>query len=298
MRKVLFAFLLIFSYCLATNAQLEKEHTFEVPKKEYTPYWDDKDHLGNNNNHWMTSFSFISETYGLIYVIYNPVSLTINFYKEDYSLFRSTNIGPLAPDLNVLVPDLKDALPPCIVIQLVSEKLFDSDNSFELIISMSTWHCITTGTGWGCGYFDEVLILKDNGNVIKRFGDVYCELVYGCDTYKLFVQDYTTGNIDVYPLPGTLPACYGAKNSLRSTDGQADYYRIPAYPNPASTNITIPYALQSGEEVTLSVYSTNGMLKEQRTIKGTGYVRINTSRYPSGVYIYKYGEFSGQFIVR
>ena len=117
-------------------------------------------------------------------------------------------------------------------------------------------------------------------------------MVYGCDAVKLVVEN--NNKIEFYSLSGTLPACNGS--GLRSSSVQSNGFM--AYPNPTRRDFNIPYSLDAGSDATLSIYTQSGVLKEQRTISGTGTVRINVSRYAAGVYIYKYNDVSGQFIVK
>jgi len=251
-----------------------------MPKFRLEKTFENKDvgyGLGMNNvNHWMTGFSFISETYGLVLVNYNGSNHSLDLYRaENYSFFKSISLTPFVAKSNNLE----------LFILFISEKLFDPDNAFEFLLSTYK------GTG------NSLLLCKDNGTLIKDFGDARADLVYGCDVYKLAIRywDYDYERIEYYSLPGTLPACYGG--SLRSSNIQSNsVFRV--YPNPAKMDINIPYSLDTEGSVTLSIYTQNGALKEQRTISGTGTARINTSRYAPGVYIYKYNDVSGQFIIR
>ena len=262
MRKNLLTCMVGFVCFLGVNAQIQFEHSF--------------DNFGigmdGENHHWMTDCSFISETYGLLLGDFNKPNHSLDLYKADYTLFKSISLAPFFPN------NVEE-----VYIRIISEKLFDPDNAIEFLVEV-------TDENWN----SSLMLCKDNGTVMKDFGDAWPCLVYGCDVYKLAIHNYENNTIDYYSLPGTLPACYGG--TLRSSNTQSNGFM--AYPNPTKMNINVPYSLDAGENATLSIYTQSGALKEQKTISGTGTARINVSRYAPGVYIYKYNDVSGQFIVR
>lgn len=72
-----------------------------------------------------------------------------------------------------------------------------------------------------------------------------------------------------------------------------------AFPNPARSNITLPYELEDGETATMSIYNLNGQLIERFEI-GSHFnqVQLNVNSYSSGIYLYEYKGRSNKFIVR
>lgn len=72
-----------------------------------------------------------------------------------------------------------------------------------------------------------------------------------------------------------------------------------AYPNPARSNIIIPYELEDGETATMSIYNLNGQLIERFEI-GSHFnqVQLNVNSYSPGIYLYEYKGKSNKFIVQ
>ena len=72
-----------------------------------------------------------------------------------------------------------------------------------------------------------------------------------------------------------------------------------AYPNPARSNIALPYELADGETATMSIYSVNGQLIERFEI-GSHFkqVQLNVNSYSPGIYLYEYKGRSNKFIVQ
>lgn len=114
----------------------------------------------------------------------------------------------------------------------------------------------------------------------------------------------------------SVPASYGGYNF---NFGQAMVYRIlppadsipvgindvaadltmPAYPNPASDMVTIPYQVKSQEAQTMSVYTIEGRLIETVELSpAEDRVVLNVSNYAKGVYVYRIGSSSNRFVVK
>ena len=72
-----------------------------------------------------------------------------------------------------------------------------------------------------------------------------------------------------------------------------------AYPNPARSNITLPYELEDGETATMSIYNLNGQLIECFEI-GSHFnqVQLDVNSYSPGIYLYEYKGRSNKFIVQ
>ena len=70
-----------------------------------------------------------------------------------------------------------------------------------------------------------------------------------------------------------------------------------AYPNPATTQVSIPYhSIQNGE---LTVYSVDGrQVESQRVSAGDGKVTLDVNKMPAGIYIYRLGNSYGKFVVK
>lgn len=72
-----------------------------------------------------------------------------------------------------------------------------------------------------------------------------------------------------------------------------------AYPNPARSNIILPYELADGETATMSIYNINGQLIERFEL-GSNFnqVQLNVNSYSPGIYLYEYKGRSNKFIVQ
>jgi hypothetical protein len=77
-----------------------------------------------------------------------------------------------------------------------------------------------------------------------------------------------------------------------------DYTELaPAYPNPATLSVMLPYEITSAAEMV--VYSIDGKVVTTRSLQpGEGTVKLNVSDMPSGIYIYRVGGKSGKFMVQ
>lgn len=74
---------------------------------------------------------------------------------------------------------------------------------------------------------------------------------------------------------------------------------MPAYPNPASGMVTIPYQIKSQVAQTMSVYTIEGRLIETVELSpAEGRVVLNVSNYAKGVYVYRIGSSSNRFVVK
>ena len=72
-----------------------------------------------------------------------------------------------------------------------------------------------------------------------------------------------------------------------------------AYPNPAKSNIMLPYVLEDGETATMSIYDLNSRLIERFEIDShSNQIQVNVSEYSPGMYLYEYKGKGGKFIVR
>lgn len=71
----------------------------------------------------------------------------------------------------------------------------------------------------------------------------------------------------------------------------------PAYPNPASVAVTLPYTLDAAAD--LQIYSMDGRLVETRRLAaGSGNAVVRVDNLPAGIYIYRLGGAAGKFIVK
>lgn len=103
---------------------------------------------------------------------------------------------------------------------------------------------------------------------------------------------------------------YGNQSALIGFEPPADSNRFhvgisqvdntvlaPAYPNPATVSVTLPYTLDAAAD--LCIYNIDGRLVETRHLAaGNGQAVVRVDHMPAGIYIYRVGGAAGKFIVK
>jgi len=159
-------------------------------------------------------------------------------YNPDHSLYKTISLS--VPANNYLYD-----------IKFVSQNMFNTDSKIELLYTYYLW--VSTDTQ-GNGYYvyntkvvnETGTVLLDAPNVVYAYikehsSGVYKLYLYGTD-YSLWPYKVWT---DIYNIPGKVQTdaiSISAMNTLKS-----------AYPNPANTSVTLPYAMQNG--------TTKGVMK-------------------------------------
>ena len=170
-----------------------------------------------------------------------------------------------------------------------TKHLIDADDELEFIVGERTNDVY--------GSRDHNYIMEEDGTIIYDFGNSDrsgFEFVLVNDEIRLLrnvtIGDYLFGDseLEVY---GT-----GGNHSIN------EFHIVnssKAYPNPARSNITLPYELEDGETATMSIYNLNGQLIERFEI-GSHFnqVQLNVNRYSPGIYLYEYKGRSNKFIVQ
>lgn len=83
----------------------------------------------------------------------------------------------------------------------------------------------------------------------------------------------------------------------RDVQNNLNLNTLSVYPNPATDHINIGYELEQSTEIT--IYSMGGKIMDKVMLNAdVNSTRIETTHYPIGMYIYKYGEHTGKFIVK
>lgn len=197
-------------------------------------------------------------------------------YNSDHSIYKEVSI---TPEMNYKNNGIYCA----------SDKLFNNDNLIEFIVV--SYNSSTTEY--------SMKLYNENGDLIKDFGNRYYAWIISKDySTKLMVskthynvtaqqQQYTA---DVYSLPGVPAALTTILKSYEIAQ--------PAYPNPSSTIITIPYKLDLGTTSILRIYNSMGQLIEQKKIDSTfDNILLNVESYTPDTYIYEYNRVTNRFIV-
>lgn len=169
--------------------------------------------------------------------------------------------------------------------------LIDTDDGLEFIVSESSLTMYGTSV--------HSYIMEEDGTIIYDFtnGDNNGFEFKLVNNKIRLIRDvgYSTGSstpddreLEIYGTGGNYSAeeFHLVNNSV-------------AYPNPARSNITLPYELADGETATMSIYSVNGQLIDRFEI-GSYFkqVQLNVSSYSPGIYLYEYKGRSNRFIVQ
>jgi hypothetical protein len=218
--------------------------------------------------------SFNTES-GINYYTINKTLNTISIYNSSHALTKTVNITVPA-NSNILN------------IYAITDKLFNSDNLIEFIVSIYS----------NTDYHYSTTLYNENGVIIQQFGANSEDAHIVKDTnnnYKLITRggvinpstSVTSYVFDVYSLPGTLSV---NQQSLLSK-------HIVGYPNPTENDITITNNLENGENAKLEVFDTNGKKVLEKNVVGEdGELNLDVSNLSSGVYIYKLKGETNRFI--
>jgi len=253
--KQLFIILGFISLTISSNAQINLEHTFNTS-------------IGLSVN-W-----FNTNSKGLMYYT-DPDTITnqLKIYNEDYSLYKTVT--------------LPRSIGYRIIVNLVSEQLFNTDNSIEFVC---VYYKMQSNI-----YQSSCKIYNENANIIKDFG-TYSSYVYSeCINYpnrnaKLVLRQNSNSQVaEIYSLPGSMPT---KTTELEVANVQS------AYPNPAKTVINLSYSLDNGQTSSMRIYKTTGQLIEQKQIdSAVDKIQLNVNSYQPGIYIYEYNGVSKKFVV-
>lgn len=96
------------------------------------------------------------------------------------------------------------------------------------------------------------------------------------------------------------PADTLAARNVGISQAKEDIELMPAYPNPASKWITLPYIINDnqGAKAELQIFSIDGRLVERRSINANDRaVSINVENYAHGIYTYRINGVARKFVV-
>ncbi len=205
------------------------------------------------------------------FYIMDVVNNQCRIYNTDHTLWKTINLP--VPVNNYLYD-----------IRYVSENMFTLSN--ELCLAYVYYAYNTTSEY----YTFNAKVIKDDGTVLLTIpGCQYMSafttensavklLTYSYD-YSIALYTITTR---VYNLPGTI-------TSIEESEIPSGKISLsPAFPNPASSFIKIPYLLPEGTaSAILKISDSNGRLITTRQLLNTSdNITVQLNDYPSGIYIY------------
>jgi len=196
-------------------------------------------------------------------------------YNTNYTLWKTINFS--IPANNYLYD-----------IRYLSEGLFTNTN--ELCLAYVYY------------YYDDVnfyytfnmQVIKENGTVLLsvpgcQYMNVY-NMASGSSKFVTYSYDFSitpyTTTTKVFSLPGTLTSVPEYDNDQAVMN--------PAFPNPASSAVTIPYSLHDFDKGQAQLFDPNGRLVGTKEIMNSeGNVTFNVTGFPAGLYIYNINDNKG-----
>lgn len=167
--------------------------------------------------------------------------------------------------------------------------LIDSDDGLEFIVSV--------GEPSSTYLIMHSYIMEEDGTIIYEFdnsnGHDFEFVLVNNEIRLLRNVSYLVGGNYEYELE-----VYGTGGNYSSEEFHLVSSSM-AFPNPARSNITLPYELADGETATMTIYNINGQLIERFEI-GSHFnqVQLNVNNYSPGIYLYEYKGRSNKFVVQ
>lgn len=172
--------------------------------------------------------------------------------------------------------------------------LIDTDDELEFIVNES--QMMSSGYSKVHSY-----IMEEDGTIIYDFNNAKEQVVGSSFEFVLVNNEIRLlRNVSYYEI-GTTDnelEVYGTGGNYSAKEFQFMINSV-AYPNPARSNITLPYELEEGEKATMSIYNLSGQLIERFEI-GSYFkqVQLDVNSYSPGIYLYEYKGRSNKFIVQ
>ncbi len=189
----------------------------------------------------------------------------IKMYNSNHSIFKTINVTPPTP------PFTYGGL------QYISDNLFNSDNLVEFMIvyyqSPSTY---------------QAKLYNETNSTLFSSNTSAGELLNISGNYKLKISSINGDSTYIYSLPGSLPcdACGGPTSIVKTNSTSTSMPN--AYPNPTSTQITIPYTLTNNDtKGKINIYDINGkVVKEYNVDNSFDNLILDTQEFSAGTYYY------------
>ena len=254
------AFILIFLVALATGlkSQITYEHTYTGVSAAYINL----------------------PVAGYKYYVMDVPNSQCKLYNNDHTLWKTINLSIPA---NYYLCD----------IQFVSENLFNTDNSIEMLYVSCIYN---TSQAY---YTYDTRIASESGTLLLSVPGGGYSYIYPAQTgSKLLVWEYDFSvfpekvNTKVFSIPGQ------AATSINDSPAGNRFSLRNAFPNPTSNTVTIPYNLPVNvNKAELKVYNVSGILVKSFIVDRTfDNIVIQTNDLADGMYLYRIesGEFKSQ----
>ncbi len=201
-------------------------------------------------------------------------------YNNDHTLWKTINLSIPA---NYYLCD----------IQFVSENLFNTDNSIEMLYVSCNYNSSLAY------YTYDTRIANESGTLLLTVPGGGYSNIYSAQTgSKLLVWEYDFSvfpekiNTNVYSIPGQ------EATRISELTGINRFSLRNAFPNPTSNSVTIPYTLPVNVNMAeLNVYNVSGNLVKSFVVDRTfDTIVIQTNDMSDGMYFYRIesGEFKSE----
>jgi hypothetical protein len=215
---------------------------------------------------------------GYKYYMLDVTNQQIVIYNTNHSVFNT-----------ITIPTVTNYT--CTNVFELSDNLFNSDNLMEYCASFKASSTIN----------DYSAVISENGTTLLNCGLRTDPSVFniGGNIYKLQTVRVIGGtykdSVRIYSLPGSKPcdACGGPTSIVKNNSTTSTMPN--AYPNPTSTQITIPYTLTNGDtKGKLNIYDINGKaLREFSVDNAFDSIILDTQEFSAGTYYYNLTTNSG-----
>lgn len=214
---------------------------------------------------------------GYKYYLLDVANQQIAVYNTDHSVYST-----------ITIPAVTNYT--CMYVFELSDNLFNSDNLLEYCATYKT-----TSTN------EYSAVISENGTTLLNCGIGRDLNVFniGGSAYKLQTVKVTGGSykdsVRIYSLPGSKPcdACGGPTSIVKNNT--ATNAMPNAYPNPTSTQITIPYSITNGDtKGKISIYDVTGKILKEYNVDSTfENIILDTNEFSAGTYYYNLTTKSG-----
>jgi len=208
---------------------------------------------------------------GYKYYVMDVANSQCRLYNNDHSLWKTINLSIPA---NYYLCD----------IQYVTENLFNTDNSIEMLYVSYNYN---TALAY---YTYDTRIANESGTILLSVpGGGYSYIYPAQYGSKLFIWEYNyavsplTVNTMVFSIPGQTTA------GINDEPIDKQVLLSKAFPNPTANTVTIPYSLPAYvNKAELKLYNVSGNMVKSYSIDHTfDNLMVQTSDLPAGMYLYR-----------
>ena len=253
MKKIILCLLVTFGFINA-HAQITVAHTSS---------------LGSN-----IAQAILFSANGTKIMINDTGTNTIKLYNSDYSIWKTIPV-PIFPGRRFAGT------------QLVSDRLFNSDDQVEAIVYYSST---------AAPYYNNSLIISETGSTVYDLGNfVPYNVIYNGGTHQLVTYNYQTLQNVIYSLPGELPCGHCGAGGVGIPKTASSGGGPIAYPVPAGNTIMIQHNLPLGSSGILMITSAEGRMLGSWPVSGRQpQLAIDVTAFAPGFYTFSVLPEGGQ----